>query len=219
MRNKIIFNRKIFNEIDTASKAYWLGFITCDGCIYRYELRLKLGYKDKNHLYKYLKFVEADPVNGPTIKTQVHQITGNDTYLVRLCDKPMVQLLQDKYKINYHKSLNEIFYNGIPDEFKRDYIRGIIEADGGFRQDFSAIHLCGSLNILTNVKETFTTRLNCNSNIHIRNVDGLSRIQWNGKRDKINIFHYLYDNCNPDIYLDRKYELGKKMIDKFEKEL
>lgn len=35
--NKYKTNNSIFNNIDSAEKAYWLGFLAADGCNYRRE--------------------------------------------------------------------------------------------------------------------------------------------------------------------------------------
>ena len=55
---KYSFNENIFDEIDTAEKAYWIGFITADGYVNEEKnfLTIKLQYRDKNHLKKIDKF-------------------------------------------------------------------------------------------------------------------------------------------------------------------
>lgn len=52
-----------FKEIDSAEKAYWLGFLYADGYVTKDcgSLRLKLGIKDEETLDKFITAVGADP--------------------------------------------------------------------------------------------------------------------------------------------------------------
>ena len=54
-------NEHIFDTIDTEEKAYWLGFMYADGCIYSKENRIELSLQDLdvNHLYKFAKFLDS----------------------------------------------------------------------------------------------------------------------------------------------------------------
>lgn len=59
MRKRIYtLNESFFETVDTAEKAYWLGFITADGCVYHskrdntFALVLNLASRDGEHLEK-----------------------------------------------------------------------------------------------------------------------------------------------------------------------
>ena len=58
---KYFFNESIFDNIDTAEKAYWIGFITADGYINekRGWLSIQLQYSDIDHLKKFAKFINC----------------------------------------------------------------------------------------------------------------------------------------------------------------
>ena len=52
-----IKNRKknlsnLFSKIDTEEKAYWLGFLYADGCIYNDGIRVALSVLDEKHIKK-----------------------------------------------------------------------------------------------------------------------------------------------------------------------
>ena len=122
---KHFFNENIFDTIDTAEKAYWLGFITADGYI-QYKnprqakfLRIKLQECDKGHLYKFLNFIDGDK---NMISSEIHNITGNTQYYIHVSSSHMVNTLKNM-GIEQGKSTNEKVVN-IPDDFKKDYIRG-----------------------------------------------------------------------------------------------
>ena len=72
----IEYNRHIFDNIDSAEKAYWLGFIVADGYLNddKNMLRIKLGDKDKIHLEKFINFLGK---KISKIKRKKHSITGN----------------------------------------------------------------------------------------------------------------------------------------------
>ena len=61
-RYTVQFDRRKFQFIDTEEKAYWLGFITADG--YNNQdrgfLSIKLGVIDKEHLQKFLNFMNSN---------------------------------------------------------------------------------------------------------------------------------------------------------------
>lgn len=51
---KYLLDESFFNDVNTEQKAYWLGFITADGCIIEsgntHALRVELGVRDSEHL-------------------------------------------------------------------------------------------------------------------------------------------------------------------------
>lgn len=55
---KYTFNENIFDSINTPEKAYWLGFVWCDGYVIHrdkrneYSIKLQLSMKDVEHLEK-----------------------------------------------------------------------------------------------------------------------------------------------------------------------
>jgi hypothetical protein len=59
-------NYRKFQNVDSAEKAYWLGFIAADGCVYTREknatIRIALSQKDKEHLKKFVNFMESNVV-------------------------------------------------------------------------------------------------------------------------------------------------------------
>ena len=56
-KKKYKLNEHCFDEIDTEEKAYWLGFIAADGCVYKnsnaWRLQINLKSSDKHHLEKF----------------------------------------------------------------------------------------------------------------------------------------------------------------------
>ena len=63
-KSRYLLNERYFENIDTGSKAYWLGFIAADGCVVNKKgkrlLYIELSKKDKCHLENFKKEVEYE---------------------------------------------------------------------------------------------------------------------------------------------------------------
>ena len=62
--NKYYANYDIFENIDSAEKAYWLGFLAADGCNYQREknasIIINIHQKDIEQLEKFKKFCNTN---------------------------------------------------------------------------------------------------------------------------------------------------------------
>lgn len=126
-RKKHFYNQTIFNNIDSPEKAYWLGFILADGYINEKKafMRIKLQECDKNHLDKFVKFIDGDK---GMIKYETHNITYNKQYYVEVNGREFIKSLNN-HNIRQGKSSKEHIAK-IPFEYRKDYIRGLFDGDG-----------------------------------------------------------------------------------------
>lgn len=204
----IEYNRHIFDVIDNEEKAYWLGFIVADGYLNldKHTLRIKLGHKDKQHLLKFINFVNG---TEEMLKSEIHAITGNENYYVSLYSKEIVEALQ-KLGIEQAKSGKEKVCKIEPVHYK-DFIRGLWDGDGFIRENLSGIGLVGSYEILNFVQQFFKEQLNIEP-LKIYEHCNTYKIEYRSKKKAIPLItHFLYDNSK--IYLDRK----KELVDQIEK--
>lgn len=204
----IEYDRHIFDNIDNEEKAYWLGFIVADGYlnIDRRMLRIKLGNKDKQHLIKFIKFING---NETMLKSEIHSITKNENYYVSLYSKEITEALQ-KLGIEQAKSGKEKVCN-IKPQYYKDFIRGLWDGDGFIRENLSGIGLVGSYEILNFVQQFFKEQLDIEP-LKIREHCNIYKIEYRSKKKSIPLItHFLYDNSK--IYLDRK----KELVDQIEK--
>lgn len=62
--HKYYADYRIFSEIDSAEKAYWLGFIAADGYVYIRDrnatVGINLSRQDKSHLEKFKTFMNSN---------------------------------------------------------------------------------------------------------------------------------------------------------------
>lgn len=204
-RNDIIFrgNRKhfynetIFETIDSPEKAYWLGFILADGYVNedRGFMRLKLSDIDENHLIKFINFINGD-MN--MLHEEYHNITGNRQVYVEANGKKFVSTLVSN-NIIQAKSRREQWSNNVHEEYIRDYIRGIIDADGHI--SIGELNICGSYEVLHNIEIHLESTLNKNLNLNIYDHSNTKRVRFHRKDIKDVLDYIYYDGC---LSLDRK---------------
>lgn len=210
-RNKprLYINENYFKEW-SPNMAYILGFILADGCIIRgsykgYSDALKFGvqFKDKDILEKIKHELSAE---------HKISITRNAAHLCITS-----QIIVDSLKhlgITYQKSLKETMPK-VPPKFVKDFIRGLIDGDGGIsfnNRQYPTLRLYGGINTVTFVKNYFWTKLNAFSSINKRSYSVsadsyLYGIFYQSNTAKKIILH-LYTDAS--IYLDRKYALALK---------
>lgn len=193
---KYHYDEHIFDIIDTAEKAYWIGFITADGYINeeRQWLSIKLQGSDINHLYKFADFVGC---SRDAVKIEYHNITKKPLCCISLYSSYIVNALVQK-GLRQNKSDKEHVVE-VPYDFIKDYIRGIIDGDGCIQQ--TKIDITNSEEVLNFIREYLSEI--CDINIgKIINTDNRHRIYICKNRETV-LMHLYYDNC---VCLDRKYD-------------
>lgn len=121
---KHMVDDSFFKNIDSEIKAYWLGFIQCDGYINHNELELGLCAKDRSHIEKFLKHVNS---NYPISNRVVAGKYDSCRVLIRSCAfvEPLLALGVEKFRSLTMKVLmpasNKLF---------KHYLRGILDANG-----------------------------------------------------------------------------------------
>ena len=200
-------NERIFQNIDNEEKAYWLGFLYADGSISkgnRNDIELSLCLNDIHHLEKFKTFIGF---GGKLII---------DDFRCRISfkNKNMKKDLMNKGCVP-QKSLTIKFpsYDIVPKELIRHFIRGYFDGDGSISCADKTHSLCvlGTLDMMEHIcYESGIPR-----KIYISKSPNNStyRILLDDKRDSLIFLHYLYDDC--EIYLDRKYNKCKLLIDYF----
>ena len=214
------YDYSFFNVIDTEEKAYWLGFISADGCVsineetQSCELCIRLQASDFEHLKKFNKALKGNV--QVTFNKRFCKFTGKTYPMCNIryyCKEMVYDLL--KYNVIPAKSLVIEYPNNIPKELERHYIRGYFDGNGClgfsntkhnyFRCDFtcgSKDYTLGLKNILAE-KDIDSTITKCkNSHCYRLNIKG-------GKKGCLKFLDYMYKDST--IYLDRKFNRYKKV--------
>lgn len=209
-----------FEVIDTWEKAYILGFIYADGCIYISSstpcLALNVAIKDRDHLqtitsklhstYKISDRLQSSTFSG-TVLPKPRWISGTHIYSRKLTND-----LMDKGVVP-RKSLILQWPRKVPDELMRGFILGFIDGDGWWtvykdaRQSYRpALGVCsGSYQFLEKLAKYLNDTLHVKLaiiNTRERNNSKNYQIVYASILDCIKLFDYLYMDAS--IYLERK---------------
>ena len=198
------FNQHIFDVIDTEEKAYWLGFIFADGCIYSKSkiFELSLSLDDLDHLNKFNKFMEHDDPDHIIIDKKINRCrwTVGSKHLWQTLNTlgcvPNKSLILKFPDTSIFKSKDLI----------KHFIRGYVDGDGSIsyrNKNHSDINF--------NVLGTFEFLSEMQNHLPIKQIYKMwQKSHVNTWSFKLNggigllVVDYLYNNSN--IYLQRKYE-------------
>jgi intein-encoded DNA endonuclease-like protein len=124
----MVRNELFFNEIDNEFKAYWLGFIYGDGCIYQIydkvygklntgSLNIMLSKKDENHLKKF----------SDIFSTTLYSNEKRNECRVSICNKNIFYDLKD---LGMPERDMKVIIKKVPEKLMNHFIRGLFDADG-----------------------------------------------------------------------------------------
>ena len=212
------FNENYFDIIDTEDKAYWLGFLYADGNVsYGKDkngerkgctIEITLAEKDKEHLYKFMKCINAD--NGYPLEKRIVSLNNKKYTAYRLCFNSVIlgHDLENQGCIP-NKSL-VLKRPNIDDDLIRHFIRGYFDGDGcvSFNKELNnhIYTILGTEDILSFIKE----KSGVSKKISIRQVKrdnkykSFYEFSIGGIRSQLIFHNYIYNNAN--IFLDRKYK-------------
>lgn len=199
-------NENYFENIDTSEKSYWFGFIAGDGCIFgKYRCQIELANVDYNHLVKFKNAVEFD---GPILTN------GDNFSRLVIYRKQFVKHLISKGLIP-HKS-KRLSEDIIPLQFKRDFVRGLFDADGCIgihtseqKRFIATFSIAGTLSLMYGISDILSEITNTKKEpIKDTRADVFS-ISYGGRWNVEKIGNYLWNDSS--VHLDRKYDIFKKI--------
>lgn len=187
-------NHAYFHAIDTEEKAYWLGFLTADGCITTgNRIAVHLGTADCSHLFK-LKMALA--------ATQTVSSNTRSCALV-ICSPEMAADLAA------HGILPKKTFSTKPaqiaPELARHYWRGVIDGDGYISKAGNGLVLVGDYEIVLQF-QAFALARCPEMKAGISRKENIYQIQLSGKGAR-NMLEIIYSGAS--VFLERKYELAK----------
>lgn len=196
-----------FEVINSREKAYWLGFLMADGNVGqgRIVLSLRLGPKDREHVYKFRYFVGGG--RGVRLVQSGYNITICGTNICNDLDKyGMIPAKGGKEQI---KNISKKYYN--------DFIRGYFDGDGGIstgtyqtlrkgKNISLSISICSmSKKILRQIAEIIFQTIQVKMNSSLKHKDYRCHSIYCMGEKALKVLGWLYANTNQSIRLDRKY--------------
>lgn len=217
---KYKLNENYFENIDSHEKAYWLGFIAADGCVYETGsgskvLSFNLNYRDKNHLDKFLKAINSTAIikiidgAGFGASTKIASLQINSNKMVK--DLNNLGIVQRKSLILSKPNIEEKYYY--------DWIRGYFDGDGNITVELSngnsQINFLGTKEVLDFIQEVL--RPEKINKLHQNNLNkNTFSLTYGGKSLILQLLDKFYKD--PIVYLDRKYEKVLKVYSRFEEQ-
>lgn len=131
-KQKYDFDEHVFDIIDTEEKAYWLGFLYCDGCLYdetkgasRNTLCLEL--KDHEHVEKFKRFLQATY----PIHYSYNRKYGNTYARLSVRSEYFTRRLKQLGIVSNKTYDHSVPVYIPPEPLTKDFWRGCVDADGG----------------------------------------------------------------------------------------
>ena len=192
----------IFEEIDSEEKAYWLGFLSGDGCVFENYIRITLQKKYKEHLEKFKKFLNADSIS-------IRQYGEYASFSIGC--KKMVEDLK-KLGCTERKSLT-LDIPKIKPEYYYDWLRGLWDADGGISYLEKSNRWQAYLTGTKSVCDFFIKVLNINTkSFKEHRCEETYRVHFNGRLNVLEKMNLLYKNNTATIFLDRKHKKYEQLL-------
>lgn len=199
----------IFHTIDNPEKAYWVGFIAADGCVFRREkngsLLINLNRKDKRHLEKFRDFMKSNVEIKDYIASDGY-CTNSPSEMSKICFNS-IDLVDDLTAIGVtpKKSLT-LKPPKIKEEYYLPYIMGYFDGDGSLYKLNTGeygINICGTSETLSWICENL--HMECHLRKRFKNKDTNNfYITCGGKQKPYNIIKPMFNSTS--THLDRKYD-------------
>ncbi len=192
-----------FSDINSEEKAYWLGFIAADGNVYKNILQVDLQRRDRPHLEKLRKALNA----GHPITDRANGCGGVQSRFA-VSNAELVRGLALS-GILPRKSQTYVPWAG-EEELVRHFWRGMVDGDGclTFNRKWS-LRLEGSqqtceafLTIIQGIVPTTTTVKKGHGNVWTVRISGMEYVR--------RVVAWLYEDAK--VQLDRKGALAKEIM-------
>lgn len=202
-RKKRACNEHYFQVIDSEEKAYWLGFITADGCVTRGKnpgesprITLHLGEQDYNHLVKLKRALRATQIVSKHGQSCSFTVFSSEmaSDLAAHGILPMKTFSTKPAKV--------------PPDLVRHYWRGVFDGDGHIKPDPLMLILVGDYDIVVDFQQFV---LSCCPEVKatVRKTENIFAFAIS-KQASTRILRLLYGDAT--VYLDRKYDRAQQVM-------
>ncbi len=212
-------NFNYFKNINTPEKAYWLGFIYADGCLYKRDnheglLSITLKSTEDNILIMFKNDIESEnPILYGKCKKDENKYTEY-TNLAIVSDI----LFNDLYNLGCKpgKTYNLEKLPNIDNLLLPHFIRGFFDGDGSIykiknkyiRYGFSIV---GTSNFINNLNNYLSNELSIKFGLYKdKRSKDLYSMRTTKRKELIKLYNYLYNNATR--YLKRKKDIFENLL-------
>lgn len=215
-RRKYPLNEHYFDSIDTANKAYILGFLYADGNnnLQKQTISMSLQESDKAILERMRKEINSEKPLEFIDYSNKHDFGYNykNQYRLLMFSKHMCETL-DTIGMTPSKSLTLTFPD-IPQNLYSHFIRGYFDGDGSFfkKGSQSIVTITSTEKFCSSLKKIIEKSIEVNFHIYeASNKNGVTKVLiTTGNLQTKAFLDYIYKDA--DMYLERKY---KKYLDSY----
>lgn len=200
-------NETYFANIDTAEKAYFLGFIMADGNMYlnsnnKHQFSIKIKNTDVDILHQFADAIEF-PKDKITEREETRKGITTKCAEIKIYNQEFCSYLL-KLGIVPRKTGKEQIPN-LDEKFKKDFIRGYIDGDGWIGKDEAHIGICSaSSDLIKAVRDYIKDTIDIELNIY--DYAGVYTLKTYKRKSVYQMLkHFYYEGC---IALNRKYNLA-----------
>ena len=193
---KYVADENYFEKIDSADKAYWLGFIYADGSVVSkgntYRLTIELNRIDRLHLEKFLIAIKSNAEIKDRVNRPISSVTINRKKIV-----------DDLIKIGCVPNKTEVGWldTSVIKGFEKDFLRGYLDGDGYIEKNYKKYRVVYTVKS-DNLTNTLVELLS-DYGPRIDDCETFNRVIIETKDAFYCLLSDLYSNA--DTYLLRKY--------------
>lgn len=213
-------NEHYLDELDTAEKYYFLGFFYADGYWSPNSNMTSIDSVDKEILEEFLKLFET---NRPLQRIEKHNIENAKISWSFRLENPIVHQKLFEYGCDNTKSYTATFpyrlFGGEKRKFIPDFIRGVVDGDGGWHLEFNSGGSCsldfnvvGTHDLCLSIKEILDKELEIDLCFRPHTKSKTAWYISTSKKDYIpKIVKYLYGTPS-ELFLKRKYDITQDYL-------
>lgn len=198
-KSRYSLNERYFENIDTGSKAYWLGFIAADGCVVnqkgRRHLYIELSEKDKCHLEAFKKEIEFE---GPIYDMKARGRSSSSCKIQVSSSRMAADLVESGVVPNKTHILKA---PEIDPKLYHHWIRGMFDGDGSISLSKDG-YLSGEFFGTKEVVEFIVKNIPGTNTVSKKNSSEGYYHSFGGNGTSTKIYNYLYRDS--EICLERK---------------
>lgn len=142
-QRRYLINERYFEHVDTEEKAYWLGFISADGCVYNKRLTITLADSDHGHLEKFAAAI------GPTLPIRRFVANGHPAASISTRSELLADDLE-RLGVRPAKSFTIEPWSDCTGLLGRHYWRGFVDGNGGVADRPRRVYLCSTEAVVIN---------------------------------------------------------------------
>jgi hypothetical protein len=202
MQNQL--NEFYFENIDSARKAYWYGFLWADASMYNLQFELTLQTRDKYIIEQFKNDIESS-----------HNIVKHSKYNTQrfLITSKRFAYFLNKLNIGNRKSYTE-HVPIIADEYFLNFVMGLFDGDGSFSRH-GRVQIVNTLPVAAWLREKMKKLWDIDVNIYDIKNSVAKRINIQKQSHSKKLMEKLY-NSN-DFFMTRKYEKFDEFLKTYNK--